>query len=89
MFISWGPPNCLDQNGPITSYTVLYTDLLLNFDRMNTNITNTSVTLSPNSISPFRNVSFQVRAVNDIGSSVYSQPVYDHLIGSAFITTCY
>ena len=77
--ISWQPPPCREQNGPITNYTLNYTDFNAWSSTLHSGIQELSVTLN---VLPFRNMSFQVAAVTSVGIGKFSEPVFNHLIGS-------
>ena len=81
VYISWQPPPCLQQNGPITNYTLQFIDFVFaNIPSVESDIVGNNITLDGR-ISAFRNVSFQLLAVNEAGTSSLTTPIYAHLIG--------
>lgn len=77
--LTWSPPACLYQNGPIISYSIRRHDLTVDhLEYATIDILNYTVS---NLIS-FRNYSFEIAAKTQNGTSKnFSEPVYAHLIG--------
>ena len=78
--VTWEPPLCHLQNGPIRSYTIVQT--IIKFDESNSaSVPAGQLTHMLTNVPPFRNNSIIVRVTNDNGS-VTSDTVYAHVIGS-------
>ena len=67
--VVWEEINCIDRNGRITSYDVMYGELG-EVMRMMSGISERSFTA--NELRPFTNYTFQVRGVNSVDSGPYS-----------------
>ena len=80
--MTWSPPACLYQNGPIISYYIRRHDLTADHTEYATiDILNYTVS----NLFSFRNFSFEIAAKTQNGTSKnYSEPVYAHLIGGEY-----
>lgn len=72
--LHWEPVSCVHQNGEITGYIVKYWAHGRNTTgRISYDVSRTDVTVS--NLSALTNFSFQVAAVNNAGTGVFSAPV--------------
>ncbi len=67
--ISWHPVDCLQQNSPITSYKVRYTETSITTGP----ITTTDTSFVATSLFPGTSYTFEIAAVNKDGDGPYQQ----------------
>ena len=67
--ISWQPVDCLQQNSPITSYKIRYTETSITTGP----ITTTDTSFVATSLFPGTSYTFEIAAVNKEGDGPYQQ----------------
>ena len=92
--ITWSAVQCLDSNGAINSYVVVYTGAVGSADTLNVPSTETSVVLT--NLTPHSQYSIRVAASNKIGAGPFSDPILTstttgdhHMLCSTLISVIY
>ena len=69
--VTWGTIECIERNGIITGYTVVFQE------QGGANVPGNTVdrTFSATGLTPFTNYTFQVAGVNDVGTGPFTNTI--------------